>query len=35
MTKLMWALGQTDKLEEIREYFKVSLCGEVNIQEEV
>jgi L-asparaginase len=35
MTKLMWALGQTDKLEEIKEYFKVSLCGEVNIQEEV
>lgn len=35
VTKLMWALGQTEKLDEIREYFKVSLCGEVDIQEEV
>ncbi|MCR4782201.1 MAG: asparaginase [Lachnospiraceae bacterium] len=32
VTKLMWALGQTDDMDEIREYFKVSLCGEVDIE---
>ncbi len=31
VTKLMWALGQTDDMDEVREYFKVSLCGEVEV----
>ena len=29
MTKLMWVLGQTADPGEIREYFSLSLCGEV------
>ena len=28
VTKLMWALGQTDDLDEIRALFSQSLCGE-------
>ena len=31
ITKLMWVLGQTDDPQEIREYFHLSLCGEVTI----
>lgn len=31
VTKLMWVLGQTEDPEEIREYFSISLCGEVTI----
>lgn len=31
VTKLMWVLGQTDDPQEIREYFHLSLCGEVSI----
>ena len=31
LTKLMWVLGQTSDLKEIREYFRVSLCGEINV----
>ena len=31
VTKLMWVLGQTEDPEEIREYFRLSLCGEVTI----
>jgi L-asparaginase len=32
VTKLMWALGQTEDMDEVREYFKVSLCGEVDVE---
>ncbi len=32
VTKLMWVLGQTSDPEEIRDYFQVSLCGEVTIE---
>ena len=31
VTKLMWVLGQTEDPAEIREYFRLSLCGEVTI----
>ena len=31
VTKLMWVLGQTENPQEIREYFHLSLCGEVTI----
>lgn len=31
VTKLMWALGQTDVLREIRALFDRNLCGEVSI----
>lgn len=31
VTKLMWVLGQTQDPAVIREYFQVSLCGEVQI----
>ncbi|MDO5133289.1 MAG: asparaginase [Eubacteriales bacterium] len=31
VTKLMWVLGQTEDPGEIREYFRLSLCGEVSI----
>ena len=31
ITKLMWVLGQTKDPQEIREYFHLSLCGEVTI----
>lgn len=31
VTKLMWVLGQTRKLEEIREYFQIDLVREVSI----
>ena len=31
VTKLMWALGQTEDPERVREYFSVSLCREVTI----
>ena len=29
VTKLMWALGQTDRVEEVRGIFNESLCGEI------
>lgn len=32
VTKLMWVLGQTDNLDEIRKYFKQSLAGEITIK---
>ena len=31
MTKLMWVLGQTQKLSEVRDYFSVDLSGEVTL----
>ena len=31
VTKLMWVLGQTSDPHEIREYFQLNLCGEVQI----
>jgi L-asparaginase len=31
VTKLMWVLGQTSDPAQIREYFSVSLCGEVSL----
>ena len=31
LTKLMWVLGKTEDPDEIRDYFSVSLCGEVTI----
>lgn len=31
VTKLMWVLGQTDKAEEIRDYFQTNLVREVTI----
>ena len=31
VTKLMWVLGQTSDPYEIREYFQLNLCGEVQI----
>lgn len=31
VTKLMWVLGQTDDPGEIREYFHMDLCGEVQV----
>ena len=31
VTKLMWVLGQTKDAGEIREYFQLNLCGEVQI----
>ena len=34
MAKLMWVLGQTDSLREIREYFSVDIAGEVTIPKE-
>lgn len=34
MTKLMWVLGQTDDLREIREYFSVDIAGEVTFGRE-
>ena len=33
ITKLMWVLGQTENPDEVREYFRVNLCGEVTIPE--
>lgn len=32
MTKLMWVLGQTDNLREMKEYFSMNIAGEVNIR---
>ncbi|HAN51426.1 MAG TPA: asparaginase [Lachnospiraceae bacterium] len=32
VTKLMWVLGQTNDPKEIRDYFNISLCGEVILQ---
>ncbi|MCR5776318.1 MAG: asparaginase [Lachnospiraceae bacterium] len=32
LTKLMWVLGKTENPDEIRDYFSVSLCGEVSIK---
>ena len=29
VTKLMWALGQTDSLDEVRALFAKSIAGEV------
>lgn len=34
MTKLMWVLGQTEDIREIREYFSVDIAGEVKISGE-
>ena len=34
ITKLMWVIGQTDDLREIREYFSVNIAGEVTIPRE-
>ena len=31
VTKLMWALGQTESMEEIREIFATNYAGEINI----
>lgn len=31
VTKLMWALGQTDSLDEVRNLFEQSLCGERSV----
>lgn len=31
MTKLMWVLGQTQRISEIRDYFSVNLSGEVTL----
>lgn len=31
ITKLMWVLGQTDDIREMKEYFYVNIAGEVNI----
>ncbi|MFA9378911.1 MAG: asparaginase [Lachnotalea sp.] len=31
VTKLMWVLGQTDNKEEISEYFKTNMAGEITI----
>ena len=31
VTKLMWVLGQTEKPEEIRDYFQTNLVREVTI----
>ena len=31
VAKLMWVLGQTEDSQEIKEYFRLSLCGEVSI----
>ena len=31
VTKLMWVLGQTENQQELKEYFHLSLCGEVSI----
>ena len=31
MTKLMWVLGQTDNLREMKEYFSMDIVGEVCI----
>ena len=31
ITKLMWVLGQTTDPAEVREYFSLNLCGEVNL----
>lgn len=33
VTKLMWALGQTDSLDEVRTLFARSLCGEIGSAE--
>ena len=33
VTKLMWALGQTDSLDEVRALFARSLCGEIGSAE--
>lgn len=33
VTKLMWALGQTQDPEQVRRYFETSLAGEVMLQE--
>ena len=31
VTKLMWALGQTENLDEVRALFSQSLCGERSV----
>ena len=33
MTKLMWVLGQTSDLREMKEYFSMSITGEVSIEQ--
>ena len=30
VTKLMWALGQTNDIEEIRKIFETNIAGEIN-----
>ena len=35
MTKLMWVLGQTGDLREMKEYFSMDIVGEVCIGERV
>ena len=32
VTKLMWALGQTDDVDEVRKIFNKNLAGEVSIK---
>ena len=34
VTKLMWALGQTDESAKVRELFRRSLCGEVAVDQD-
>jgi L-asparaginase len=31
VTKLMWALGQTDDPDEVRKIFNTNLCGEITL----
>lgn len=33
VTKLMWVLGQTDDPQEIKDYFKKDICGEINLND--
>ena len=33
VTKLMWVLGQTNDLREMKEYFSMNIAGEVKIGE--
>ena len=32
ITKLMWALGQTDKIDKIKEIFEQNLAGEISLR---
>lgn len=31
VTKLMWALGQTDRLDEVRRIFETDYAGEITL----